>query len=140
MLSEAKMVDAYFTEVNDGAKAATYAHTLGLHSGYHARRILGNSKKGPTEQLPMVAWSFGDVGGVVNAFEMFDTTGMYIKENSPFARTFIVGYSYPGGSGYIPAEEAYGRGGYEADNCIFVAGTAEEIADQYLSMLEDMHG
>ena len=140
MVNEAKLVDAYFTEVNDGAKAATYAHTLGLHSGYHARRILGNSKKGATEQLAMVAWSFGDVGGVVNAFEMFDTTGMYIKENSPFARTFIVGYSYPGGGGYIPAEEAYANGGYEADNCIFVAGTAEEIADQYLSMLEDMHG
>lgn len=140
MLKEAQMVDDYFKEVNDGAKAAEYAWTLGLHSGYHARRIKGNASKGPTENLTMVAWSFGDVGGVVNAFEMFDTTGMYIKENSPYARTFIVGYSYPGGGGYIPDEEAYARGGYEADNCIFVPGTAEEIADQYLAMLRDMHG
>ena len=80
------------------------------------------------------------MGGVVNAFEMFDTTGMYIKENSPFARTFIVGYSYPGGGGYIPTAEGFENGGYEADNCIFVPGTAEEIADQLLTMLGDMHG
>ena len=140
MATQAKIVDEYFTEVNDAGKAAQFAWTYGLHSGYHARRILGNAKLGPTQNLTMVAWSFGDVGGVVNAFEMFDTTGMYIKENSPFARTFIVGYSYPGGGGYIPTKDSFDRGGYEADNCIFEPGTAELIADQYLSMLEEMHG
>ena len=140
MATEAQIVADYFTEVNDGGLAAQFAWTYGLNSGYHARRILGNSKLGDYQDLTMVAWSFGDVGGVVNAFEMFDTTAMYIKENSPFERTFIVGYSYPGGGGYIPTKEGFENGGYEADNSVFAPGTAEEIADQYLSMLNEMHG
>lgn len=139
-VAEAQMIDAYFTEVNDGGKTAEYAWQFGFNSGYHARRVIGNAKMGDYHDLVMVAWSFGDVGGVVNAFEMFDTTAMYIKENSPFARTFIVGYSYPGGGGYIPSALGFENGGYESDNCIFVPGTAEEIADQYLSMLSQMHG
>lgn len=141
-LIEASQVDDFMKETNDASAAAKYAHSLGvgINSVYHARRILGNSRLPDTQNLPMVAWSFGDVGGVVNAFEMFDVTGMYIKQESPFARTFIVGYSYPGGGGYIPTAEGFENGGYEADNCIFVPGTAEEIANQYLAMLNDMHG
>ena len=143
-VEEANKVNAYFNNGLDhtAAEAATYAHSLGvgINSVYHARRILGNLRLPDTQELTMVAWSFGDVGGVVNAFEMFDVTGMYIKKESPFARTFIVGYSYPGGGGYIPTKEGFANGGYESDNCMFVPGTAEEIADQYLAMLRDMHG
>ena len=62
-----------------------------------------------------------------------------MKDNSPFTRTFIVGYSYPSYSGYIPTEEAYANGGYEADNSNFAPGTAEAIVDSYLGMLNDMH-
>ena len=85
----------------------------------------------------MAVWSFGEVGGIVNSYEMFDVTGMYIKENSPFTRTFIVGYSYPGGGGYIPTIQGFANGGYEADNCMFAPGTAEEIAETLIGMLED---
>ena len=148
MTAEAQLVVDYFNSGHTAGDTATYAHQLSAERGldmrinsyYHASRILSNAKKGAVTELALAAWSFGEVGGVVNAYEMFDVTGMYIKENSPFTRTFIVGYSYPGGGGYIPTLEGFQNGGYEADNCMFAPGTAEEIADTLLGMLEDMHG
>ena len=148
MVNEAQMVVDYFNSGHTASETATYAHQLSaernldmrINSYYHANRILGNAKKGATTDLPLATWSFGEVGGIVNAYEMFDTTAMYIKDNSPFVRTFIVGYSYPGGGGYIPSLVGFGNGGYEADNCMFAPGTAEEIAENLLGMLEDMKG
>jgi hypothetical protein len=147
MTAEAQMVVDYFNSGHTAGETATYAHQLSAERGldmrinsyYHANRILGNAKKGATTNLALATWSFGEVGGVVNAYEMFDTTGMFIKENSPFTRTFIVGYSYPGGGGYIPSAECFPRGGYEADNCMFAPGTAEEIADALLGLLNEQH-
>ena len=89
--------------------------------------------------MTLYAWSFGDIGGVVLPYELFDTSGMQVKEGSPFARTFIVGYSYPSYVGYIPTEAGYGNGGYEADNSTFAPGTAEGMVENYLNMLNDMH-
>ena len=145
-LIEANMVVNYFQSGHTAGQTATYAHQLSAERGlekrinsyYHANRILGNSQLGSTVSIPLAAWSFGQVGGFVNSYEMFDITGMYIKENSPFEITFVVGYSYPGGGGYIPAESVFGNGGYEADNCMFAPGAAELIADKNLEMLNEM--
>ena len=145
-LIEANMVVSYFQSGHTAAQTATYAHQLSaernlekrINSYYHANRILGNSQLGSTVSIPLAAWSFGQVGGFVNSYEMFDITGMYIKENSPFEITFVVGYSYPGGGGYIPAESVFMNGGYEADNCMFAPGAAELIADKNLEMLNEM--
>ena len=144
--NEAQQVVTYFSSGHTAGETATYAHQLSAEKGlekrinsyYHASRILSNAKLGATMNLAMQVWSFGEVAGIVNSFEMFDVTGMFVKENSPFTRTFIVGYSYPGGGGYIPTSSGFDNGGYEADNCMFAQGTAEEIADQYVSLLNDM--
>ena len=145
MTTEAQMVVDYFNSGHSAGDTATYAHQLSAERGldmrinsyYHASRILGNAKKGAVTELALAVWSFGEVGGIVNSYEMFDVTGMYIKENSPFTRTFIVGYSYPGGGGYIPTIQGFANGGYEADNCMYAPGTAEEIAETLIGMLED---
>ena len=145
-LLEANMVVEYFKSGHTAGQTATYAHQLSAERGlekrinsyYHANRIVGNSQLGSTVSIDLAAWSFGQVSGFVNSYEMFDITGMYIKENSPFAITFVCGYSYPGGGGYIPAESVFMNGGYEADNCKFAPGSAELIADKNLEMLNDM--
>ena len=84
------------------------------------------------------AFSFGDVGGVVLPYEMFDTNGMQIKRNSPLRKTFIVGYSWPAYCGYIPSALGFQNGGYEADNCAYAPGTAEELVGHYLDLLEKL--
>ena len=85
------------------------------------------------------AVDLGEVGGVIIPYELFDTSAMQIKQESPFVRTFIVGYSYPSYSGYIPTEEGFANGGYEADNSNFAPGTAEAMVEGYLEMLNKMH-
>lgn len=125
-------------QTHNSEASMKHAEGYPINSVYHANRIWGNAKMGQTHDVYMVAWSFGDVSGIVLPYEMFDTNGMYIKENTPFARTFIVGYSWPGGVGYVPSELGFKNGGYEPNNCIFVPGTGEVLADQWLELLNQM--
>jgi hypothetical protein len=39
----------------------------------------------------------------------------------------------------IPDAVAYANGGYERDSCRYVSGTAEEMCDIYLDLLNQMH-
>ena len=147
VVTEAKAVQDYFNNGHTAGETATFAHQLSAEKGlerrinsyFHANRIVGNANLGQTQDMTLYAWSFGDIGGVVLPYELFDTSGMQVKTQSPFARTFIVGYSYPSYVGYIPTAEGFANGGYEADNSTFAAGTAEGMVENYLNMLRDMH-
>ena len=139
-LTIADEVNSVWVSTNNKKEAMAKAAGYPIYSVYHASRIRENSRLGPTSEIPMVTFSFGDVSGIVMAYEMFDTNGMFIKENTPFEMTFLVGYAYPGSLGYIPSAIAWEHGGYECDNSTFVAGTAEKLADQYLAMLNELHG
>ena len=139
-LNIANSVNTVWVETNNKALAMREAKGYPIHSVYHAGRIRENARLGNTTIIPLVVFSFGDVSGIVMNYEMFDTNGMFIKENTPFKMTFLVGYAYPGGLGYIPSGIAWEHGGYECDNSTFVAGTGEKLADQYLAMLNELHG
>ena len=140
IVEQALDVQKYFKDGHSAQETAQYAWQFGIHSYYHACRIVANAKAGDSRDIYLFAFSFGDVAGVVVPYEMFDTNGMFIKRNSPFQKTFIVGYSYPAYCGYIPSELGFRNGGYEADNCTYAPGTAEELAGQYLELLKKMHG
>ena len=77
----------------------------------------------------------GDLAFVSAPFEMFDTTGMYIKENSPYEMTFIMTCTN-GSFGYVPSENAFVNGGYEVYTSRFVKGTAEKAADILLELIK----
>jgi len=139
-LSDAQNVVAYFNECNDAAKTAYYGNQFGIHSLQHANRIIANAGLGETAKIDLFAWSFGDVSGIVTEYEMFDTNGMEVKQGSPFAKTFIIGYSYPAQQGYIASALGYQNGGYEVDNGIYAPGTGEELANAYLEMLKELKG
>jgi len=139
LVDKAQEIYKYFKEGHTATEAAEFAHQFGINSYYHANRIIQNSKEPESKNVYLFAFSFGDVSGIVLPYEMFDTNGMYIKSNTPFAMTFIVGYSYPAYTGYIPSAIAWEHGGYECDNCNFVAGTAEVLADQYLELLKKIY-
>lgn len=141
LLNEAQTVCDVFAQTYSTEAALECAKNLGvgIHSYYHASRIVSNAKLPDNKDVYIVAWSIGDVGGVVMAQEMYDTTGMILKEESPFKRTFIMSYAWPAYGCYIPTKEAYEVGGYEADNSIFAPGTAEELTAEYLRMLNEMH-
>ncbi len=84
------------------------------------------------------AFSIGDVAFTTHQYEMFDSNGKYVKENSPFAMTFVVTCANSSG-GYIAAEWAYAYGGYEVEYTGYVKGTGEQLAKDYVQMLEELY-
>lgn len=139
MLADAQKVVDYFNAGHTAADCLPLALELGFKSYYNAFRVVYNATAGYSETTNLVAWSFGDVAGVVSEYELFDTAGIQVKKDSPFAKTFIIGYAYPGTGSYIPTEEAFHNGGYERDSCRYVAGTSEEMVAGFLELLNQMH-
>ena len=138
LLTEALLVMDKFNSGVPIDECTKYAQEIGLNSFYHARNIVNHAKKGTTYDMDISAFSFGDVAGIVVPYEMFDTSGMAIKELSPFAKTFIAGYAYPGYQGYMPTALAWENGGYEVETSNYGPGNAEKLVDAYLGLLNEM--
>ena len=116
-------------------KAAGYP----VSSVHHAKAILRNFSLGSTLDVDHLgAIAVGDLAFVAAPYEMFSVNGEYIKANSPFEVT-VVATIANGGNGYMASAATYDYGGYEADTSRFVKGTAEELADTFLAMLEQLH-
>ena len=139
LLDAARQVTDFYKAGNNAEACKPLANELGLVGYHQAMRIVWNYENGKSFDAKLIAWSFGDVSGIVTEYELFDTAGMYIKENSPFEQTFIVGYAYPGTGSYIPDAAAYANGGYERDSCRYISGTSEEMCNIYLDLLNQMH-
>ena len=88
--------------------------------------------------IPLNAFSFGDVAFVTAPYEMFSENGQQIKEGSPFAMTFVATCAN-GDESYIPSTPTFEYGGYEVTANKFVAGTAELLVSEYISMLKEIH-
>ena len=88
--------------------------------------------------MEIKAVALGDLSWIAAPYEMFDTQGMFIKENSPYKMTVIVGYCN-GRNGYIPSMECITHGCYEGENRYFVKSTAQDLADRYVAMLKELH-
>ena len=138
LLSIAKEAQAMWTETNN-IMAVTNAYSqYGINGPYHANAIVSKASKGNSDSFEIFAVSFGDVGFAVAPYEMFDTNGTFIKENSPFPVTFVAECAN-GGNGYFPSENSWDNGGYEVDTCKYMKGTAEALADRYVAMLETLY-
>ena len=98
------------------------------------------SKEGNPVKFMTFAFSLGDVAFVTAPYEMFDTNGRYIKDNSPFNTTFVVTCANLSG-GYMPAEWAYYEDvqAYEVGNGGYDKGTAETLANGFVEMLNELH-
>lgn len=106
-----------------------------LNSGQNARSIYQRSTMGETFDFEITTVCFGDLAFVAAPCEMFDTMGIYIRENSPYAMTFIATLANSS-VGYLPTRETFEYGSYETDSCRFAPGIAEEMAEQFVAMLK----
>lgn len=106
--------------------------TYGFSSVYQARAIRTRYASPTTTELEINAFSVCGVGFTTGTYEMFSTSAMYVKENSPFDITFIIA----GNQNYIPDPPAYDYRSYEADTSLFAKGTAEKLTENYVEMLE----
>ena len=121
-------------EINS-TKNAEYARLLcekyGFSSDLHAYAVIRRSKLAAAHDQSVHAFSVGGIGFINCDYEMFSKNGMYVKENSPFATTFIV----TGNNSYIASEDAYEYGSYEAHIGNFEKGTAEKLAEKFVELL-----
>ena len=106
---------------------------------FEARAIVERAALGETLTLTLHALSVGDISFTFAPYEMFTDNGMYIKENTPFAITFLVGYANSS-RGYIPSKEGSEFRSYEVYSTKFELGTGEVLADKFLSMLTELKG
>ena len=128
MLKEANEVfNAWKSGGRGGAKLGDY----GFSSVYQARAIRTRYNMPATTELELNAFSVCGVGFTTGTYEMFSTSAIYVKENSPFDITFVIA----GNQNYIPVPEAYDYRSYEADTSLFAKGTAEKLAETYVEML-----
>lgn len=139
LAAKAAEINTYFESTGDRSGADKMCAEAGISSIYHASTIVGNSRRDKTATVELDVICIGDIAFMFAPVEMFDTNGMYIKENSPYAMTFICGYANHC-QGYMPSEQAYELIGYEVATTMFAKGTAEKVADEILRMLNNQYG
>lgn len=138
-LADAQIIARLFKDTNDAARCQTEAAQYGIKSAYHANAIVTRSSMAQTSEITEIdAFSVGDVAFALASYEMFHQSGSYIKENSPFAMTFIVTLAN-GHNGYIPTEDTFEYYSYECCLSNYVPGTAEALADQYVGLLTELY-
>lgn len=130
MVKEAKEVLNVWKTTTKAAGDAL-AKTYGFTSSYQANAISRRANMGATEEMEINAFSVGGVGFTTGTYEMFATSGKFVKSNSPFEVTFLI----TGNQFYIPVPIAYDYRSYEADTSNYAKGTAEKLADAYVEIL-----
>ena len=83
------------------------------------------------------AIAVGDVAFVGLPGEIFVELGLGIKQQSPFAYTFVAELCNDA-AGYVPTRRAYDEGGYEVASTLFEPGTGEQMVEAALELLDDL--
>lgn len=114
--------------------AAAKCKEYNLSSVYQSRAIRQRASKPATERMLVAAFRVGSVGFTSGTYEMFSDHSRYVKENSPFEVTFLI----TGNAGYIPSAAAYDYRSYEADTGMYARGVGEQLAQEYVRLLESL--
>ena len=113
------------------------AREIGLNSIYAVRGVLMRQTLPESEIMDIYAFRVGDLGFICAPYEMFGANGMFIKEYSPFAMTFVVSCANHA-QAYLASDLAFTHGCYEVDTRRFPRGTAEKLADNFVEMLKEI--
>lgn len=136
-LEDAKKVRAFWVEKNSYAICTPYAKSFGMNSVYHASGIIMRAARGESAEMVLDVVSVGSLAFVCAPFEMYSVHGSYIKDASPFDMTFIV-TSCNTLHGYLAEDKAFDYGCYEVDFRRYPRGTAEKVAETFVSMLKEI--
>ena len=123
------------------AKEAGYPDNLLKKYGFsHWREVdavAASKNRKETVTFYISAMKFGDLSFVAVPYEMYDTNGMYVKENSEEKMTFVL--TCAGGAyAYVASTEASKHGGYDAYKTFFAYGTGDAVAEELVEMLKKL--
>lgn len=135
LAEKAAEIQAYYKETADWAGAKEMGKPYGIRTPFLAGAIVKKSKRAEFEDTTITGLALNDELAIIGAaHEMFDSTGQYVEDHSPFKHTVSLGYTN-GQIGYMPTAYAWWYTCYESDTTCFAPGTAEDIAYEQLCLL-----
>ena len=132
-----EVVAHYYDDAYANGGRLAYCRSMGFNSIHHARHVITRAGMGESMSMDLSAISIGDVSFITAPFEMFNSNGRFIKGNSPFNMTFICTCTN-GGHSYLADCTTFNYDTYEVNSRRMGAGTAEAVADTYVSMLNTL--
>lgn len=138
LLEPAKAIAKCWAEENLYRKCAEMGAPYGINSPYHAQSIIAKVDMPEYLDMDISAARVGGIGFAFLPYEPFDTNGMFIKDNSPFEMTFVLGYAN-GYYNYVPSKLGFDYSCYERNQCKHAPGTAEEVSQVLVDALKDMY-
>ncbi|MBR4863640.1 MAG: hypothetical protein IKU07_03625 [Oscillospiraceae bacterium] len=137
-LADARAVREVATKYGNGApetKAAVAQYNFS--SVYQATAIVARNGREDTQTMTLNAMGLGELGIIFAPYEMFSENGKFVKENSPYALTFVVTCS-ENAQGYLPSANGFRVECYESHVTTYERGTAENLADTFVEMLNKL--
>ncbi len=113
------------------------AKERGFSSVYEVTAILNRMRFAETRSMELKTFAIGDLGFIFAPYEMFGSSAMQIKQNSPFPMTFIISCSQ-NHDGYLPSKLGWRLRCYEAQITRYAPGTAEKLVEEYVDMLTQL--
>lgn len=110
----------------------------GFSGRYHAAHVIHRFNQPPYREVELNVLSAGDISFATAPYEMYASNGMFIKENTPFEMTFVLAYCN-GSFNYIVDKKGFENFFYEVKCRRFPEGTAEELVQQHVNMLNEIH-
>lgn len=103
----------------------------------YARRIINLRTSAIFRPVPLTVMGFGNVAFVGFGGEAFTAYGKYMRDLAP-EKFVVCAVCANGYEGYLPTEEAFAQGGYEAKSSLFTPTLESEIIAAAKEMLEKM--
>ena len=133
--TEQRIADA--KTVRDGGYTSELLSKYNFSHEYEVDAVLMRVGHGETIPIYLGAISFGDLSFVSVPYEMYDSNGMFVKDNSPTKMTFVL--TCAGGAyAYVPSTFSSKNGGYDAYKTNFEYGTGDEVAAELVEMLKGL--
>ena len=136
LVEKCRAIQKEWLEKADRNYSNEQARAIGLNSIYAVNGVLMRQTLPESEIMDIYAFRVGELGFVCAPYEMFGANGMYIKEYSPYAMTFVVSCCNDA-QAYLASDLAFTHGCYEVDTRRFPRGTAEKVADNFVEMLKE---
>ena len=137
----AKIICEQYYKLDDPEERKALLKKYGLSSRLHAGNVYSRYVAGKYVEMEINALSAGDISFATAPYEMFSSNGRYIKQNSPFEMTFVMGYCN-GSFSYLADKAAFRHGDscYEVYSRRYEEGTAEAIVATHVDMLKELRG
>lgn len=138
LAEEARFIRVEYWRLTDPQERNKLIENSSFNSVHHACQVDDRSRLPETIEIEIDALCAGDIAFATAPYEMFCSNGQFIKNNSPFRQTFVMGYCN-GRFAYMPDEAAFAMNWYEVNARRFAKGASEDIVANHVRMLKEIH-